>query len=277
MKKVSVLIPAKINLTLDVVGNENSYHKLKSLVSSVSVYDKITLKKYKNGIVFIDKGNKSKCNVLDNNAYKTAKILLEKYKISGIKIILKKNIPVGAGLGGSSADIAGVIKAFSKLYDIKDDLKPVADSLGSDSGYMLTGGFSVIENRGEVITKINVKRKFYVLIYNSNNTVSTKECFSVFDKENKTYKSSTDNAVKNLESGNVYKFLKNDLQNSAEILTKDVKKRIDLLKNGGAKEALLTGSGSAVYGLFEDKGCRDKCYSKLKKSGIKNLIKCETL
>ena len=117
MKNIVINAPAKVNFTLDVLGVEENYHKIKTLVSTIDLYDKITIKKRKDSrIKLVMKGIKVDCEITENNAYKAAKAFIEKYKTLGVDIIVNKKIPVGAGLGGSSADIAGVLNAMEGLY-----------------------------------------------------------------------------------------------------------------------------------------------------------------
>ena len=137
MRKVKVKIPAKINITLDVLDKTpDGFHDLKSLVASINIYDKITLKKRKDVFISLkEKGNVTGLQE-ENNAYKTAKKFMAKYDTPGVNIVIDKKIPIANGLGGSSADIAGVLIAMKKLYKVDCDLSELASELGSDVCYM---------------------------------------------------------------------------------------------------------------------------------------------
>jgi hypothetical protein len=161
MKKITVKIPAKINLTLDVVGVRDGFHDIESLCVGVNIYDKITVKKRSDKLVTLKEvGIKAGCEVQNNNAYKSAILFMQTFRTSGVDIIVDKSIPVGAGLGGSSADIAGVLLAMQKLFGVKKDIKPLADSLGSDSGYMLSVRPAIISGRGDKVIDLNEKKSF---------------------------------------------------------------------------------------------------------------------
>ena len=195
-------------------------------------------------------------------------------------IILKKDIPVGGGLGGSSADIAGVLLAMKKLFKVKKDIKSLADSLGSDSGYMAMGGLAIISGRGEKVFKLKSQKKFELLILTQNKMVTAKDSYHRFDEQDKAPEPVTDKAVSYLQDGNLQGFLstlKNDLYiPSAEILP-EIKENLLAMENAGADKALMTGSGSAVYGIFLSKAKRNKAYKQLKAEYGKYLIKTKTL
>ncbi len=281
MKSVKIKIPAKINLTLDVLGvDEKGYHQLSSLVSSISLYDTIVLKKRKDGEIKLkEKGIKSGCLPTENNAVKAAKLFLQN-ELCGVDIILKKKIPVGGGLGGSSADIAGVLKGLNKLFNAKTDLYGLANALGSDSAYMLNGGLAVLGGRGEKVKKVEGTLKLYLIIIKEKESISAKECYKEFDNQKVLYRPLTENAVQYLtacEYDNFIKSLKNDLTKSAVSFVPKIEENIITLKETGALNALMTGSGSSVYGVFRTKKDRDVAYKKLPALYKKVAIKAETL
>ena len=167
MKKITIKAKAKINLTLDVVGLNSGYHDINTLVTTIDLYDRIILKKRKDSAISLNcTGVKMDCAITDNNAYKTAKAFADKFSTGGVDITVQKNIPLGAGLGGSSADIAGVLNGLKALYGVNESVLDIANALGSDSGYMLSGGYAVLSGRGDKIkSKKNKTRKscFYFL------------------------------------------------------------------------------------------------------------------
>ncbi len=281
MRKVKIKIPAKINLTLDVIGINDGYHQLKSLVASVNVYDIITIKKRKDKTITLTETKlKSGCDVASNNAYKACVAYTEKFGASGVDIVLEKNIPVGAGLGGSSADIAGVLLGMKKLFNPLQDVKELADALGSDSGYMLDGGWAIISDRGNDVERLNIDVKLFLLAITEETSISTKECFKLFDDGAKYCEECTDNAVNAFLKGNLNgfaSFIKNDLLTSSATLLPSINENIKALENAGAIKALMTGSGSATYGIFKSKKERDCAYKKMRLDFSDRLIKLETI
>ena len=281
MKKVKINAPAKINLTLDVLGVKDGYHMLKSLVCSINVCDNIVLKARKDKVInLICNGIQVDCAPLDNNAHKAARLFMEKYNTCGVDIVVTKNIPIGAGLGGSSADIAGVLNGMQKLYLGQYNLFNLANYLGSDSGYMLNGGFAVIEGRGDIVKPVSVAQKMYFIILTAKNGVSARDSYKNFDKLKTKPQSITDKALEHLNNNELEEFkaiIKNDLYTSSAKIEPEILSNIYLLKKAGVDCALMTGSGSAVFGLFFDKKERDKVYKKLKPICADAIIKAESI
>lgn len=280
MKKIVVKAPAKINLTLDVLGTEGKFHEIKTLVSTINVYDKITIKPRKDSRINLEmKGLAVDCAVTENNAYKAGKIYMDKVSSMGADIVIEKKIPIGAGLGGSSADIAGVLIGMQKAYKQKADLLPLANSLGSDSGYLLGGGYAVLSGRGEKIVKKDFAQKLYLLIITDSQAVSSRASYKAFDKLEKTFKPCTASAEKALKEDNFEKFcsvIKNDLYLASCTLNENIKYNLNNLKIAGAPAQVMTGSGSAVVGIFNGKKQRDKAYKKLLPLYNEQLIKAQT-
>ncbi|MBE7087364.1 MAG: 4-(cytidine 5'-diphospho)-2-C-methyl-D-erythritol kinase [Clostridiales bacterium] len=276
MKKVNIKAAAKINLTLDVEEKQNNFHPISSLVTSISVYDYITITKREDRrITLKTTGIDAVCKKHKNNAYLAAKLFRDTYNVAGVDIIVDKHIPVGAGLGGSSADIAGVLKGMRELFGKDKDILSLANALGSDSGYMIDGGLCRLSGRGDIITPVNAKKDFYVLIISDDVSISAKECYALFDKAKERALPTTDLAIKSCENNQAefYGYLKNDLYPPALILLPRLKDKIKDLDSSGAIASLMTGSGSAVYGLFKDEKALDEGYNKLKDKYKDSLIK----
>ena len=281
MKKVTVKIPAKINLTLDVLGVKDGYHELNSLVASINIYDVITVKPRNDGkITLQNKGLPVDCPIIENNAYKAAKLFLDTFGTYGVDITVDKSIPVAGGLGGSSADIAGVLNALNALYGVNGDMSPLAGDLGSDSTYMLTGGYAVIKGRGDVVENQDIDKKVYLLLITEPAEISARNCYKKFDQKKKSFEPTTEKAVTAMHEGDLISaipHLKNDLYQVAAELVPNIKFNVFNLNKAGAKTALLAGSGPTVFGVFADKKSRDAAYKKLTGLYGNNLLKAETV
>lgn len=281
MRKVKIKAPSKINLTLDVSPLKDGYHPIVSLVSTIDVCDEITLIKRKDDkITLKEKGLLLDCAEQENNAVKTARAFQEKYGTCGVDIILNKKIPVGAGVGGSSADIAGVINGMQKLFGEKEGVKEISNSLASDATYLIRGGFAVISDRGNTVKELAVDKTFYLLLITRDEQISAKESYKAFDMLGKETPCATYQAVNYLISGEDEKFfsiLFNGLYEPSLTIIPALKEGIDDLKDTGAKASLMTGSGSAVYGIYQTKKERDRAYKGLYKKYGKRLIKTKTL
>lgn len=281
MKKVTVKIPAKINFTLDVLGKKGGYHDIESLVSNINIYDVITVKKRNDKrVTLLEKGIKAGCPVEANNAYKSAILFMQTFKTPGVDIVLDKKIPVGAGLGGSSADISGVLLAMKKLYGVKKELGAIADALGSDSKYMMMGGLAIISGKGSNIISLSEKVKIRALVVLADFSVLSKECYEAFDKLNKTFPPKTNEAVHFIHDGDLKGFvsvLKNDLYFACAAMHPELEENLSALRGVGAVGCVMTGSGSAVYGVFKDKKSVDAAYRALYPKYKNKLIKAKTI
>ncbi len=254
---------AKVNLTLEIQGLENGYHLLDSLVASVELYDLITLKKRKGGLSQITmKGMGSESIPPErNHALKAAELFSKTFRTDGAEITVYKNIPMNAGMGGSSADTAGVLRGMAALYGIKDEkkLKELADELGSDTGYMLTGGYARMQGRGEKITPLELKNKLHFLLLLPEGGVSSKECYQKYDELPRTLEwreSATEGMIACLREDRVNEggmYLMNDLFIPALHLNEGVARAHKEALAFSPIGATMTGSGSGVIALFETK------------------------
>lgn len=249
---------AKLNLTLAVTGRGNGYHNIDSLVCTVDLYDLIKLKKRKDRLVTVEMHGQGTETLAyeDNNAAKAAEAYINAFGTGGADIIIYKNIPVGAGMGGSSADVAGVLRGLSRLYGAGSErqLKELADSLGSDTGYLLNGGFARLSGRGEIIRPLDVKTKLYFLALVPREGVSTAECYGLCDTF-PAIVNGTDSAVEALYEGDIAglgKVLCNSLYAPAAKLCPAVGTAYDELAGFSPPGVNMTGSGSCVYALFEN-------------------------
>lgn len=249
---------AKLNLTLGVTGSAGGYHLLDSLVCSVDLFDLIVLKKRRDDKVSIEMHGQG-TELLpyeQNNAVKAAESYIAAFGTRGADIIIYKNIPVGAGMGGSSADVAGVIRGMSKLYGAgsERELKELADTLGSDTGYMLNGGYARLTGRGERVEQIDSKLRLNFLLLKPRGGVSTAECYKLYDTMPQPVATS-ENAIQALISGDKAALgaqFSNALYPPAATLNHDVKTAYEELLSFSPLGVNMTGSGSAVYALFEN-------------------------
>ncbi len=263
MKTVKIKSYAKVNLTLEITGVENGYHTLDSLVANVDLFDLVVLKKRKgalSSVVMKGMGSES-IPPEKNNALKAAEAFSSVFHTDGVDITVYKNIPIGAGLGGSSADVTGVLNGMAKLYGVTDreKLKAVADSLGSDTGYMLNGGFARMQGRGEQVQALPLENTLHLLLLCPESGVSAGACYKAYDEQPKTLEyrgCPTQDLIAALQKSNANEwgmYLMNDLFRAAYSLNEDVGKAMEEVQSFSPLGANMTGSGSGVYALFETK------------------------
>lgn len=281
MKKIKVKVPAKINLTLDILGAEKGYHNLKSLVASINIYDTITIKRRTDwDVTLVNKGIDPNCDKLSNNAYKAAKLFSDTFITEGVDIVIQKNIPVGAGLGGSSADVAGVLNGMKAMFAPDKDVVGLANTLGSDCAYMLNGGWAIMSGKGDKVDFKKVDKTLYLIIILARNGVSSGACYKKFDSLKKISKPCTDKTYKAFMENEFEKFCscaKNDLYAPAKYFVEELDFNEKALKKAGAPLVVMTGSGSAMLGVFIDKKQRDKVYKTLKPIYKQEILKAQTL
>jgi 4-diphosphocytidyl-2-C-methyl-D-erythritol kinase len=253
---------AKVNLTLDVLGKrEDGYHDIKSVMQAISLRDDIEIDIGTGAPwrILCDKENIPTDN--SNLAWKAAEAFSKKFGVGGADVTVYKNIPIGAGLGGSSADISGVINGMAKLYGVTDRvaLKELADTLGSDTGYMLTGGFARMQGRGDKVTPLAIKERLNFLLICPSSGVSAGGCYKQYDELPQTLQwkeSATQGCIDALLKNNVNdggRYLMNDLYVPALHLNKDVETAYHEAVSFSPLGVTMSGSGSAVLALFETK------------------------
>ncbi|MDE6690997.1 MAG: hypothetical protein K2K04_03420 [Clostridia bacterium] len=258
MNSVRVKSYAKINLTLDIVGVKDGYHMIDSVVASIDLCDVITAKKRSDGLVSVTMHGEGSEAIPheNNNAAKAAEEFVKRFGCAGADITVWKNIPMGAGLGGSSADVAGVLNAMAKLYGVSDfaAVKDIADGLGSDCGYMLTGGWARISGRGQIVKRLDSNLKFDIGLLVPKSGVSTAECYRVCDDLPRGAMTSgqAENAVLACDREGLCASLSNGLTAAAVKLNGDVGECISELESFAPLGVNMTGSGSGVYAVFEN-------------------------
>lgn len=258
MNVVRLNANAKLNLTLDVTGKENGYHMLDSLVVTVDLSDRIVLKKRKDGrssVVMHGMGSES-IPPEENNALRAAERFSAAFSTTGADITVYKNIPVGAGLGGSSADAAGVLLGMKHLYGVPDmgAVESLADELGSDTKYLLTGGLARMRGRGEIIEHLPEEPEMHFLLLCPKEGVSSRECYGEYDRLQPSYAPCTEEAVRLIRGGMLSwaaQLFSNRLYDAAASLCGAVKEAYAEARAFSPLGAAMTGSGSASFALFE--------------------------
>lgn len=271
MEDIYAKARAKINLNLEVLNKrQDNYHNIKSVFQKINFYDEIYIRKTDSNEIELQTNIKS-LNNKNNIIYKAYKKLQEKYKnITGIKVILNKNIPMQAGLGGGSTDCASFILSMNKLFNLrlsKKEIEDIGKSLGADVIPCLYNRAIVAEGIGDKITTINTNFKYYVVIIKPNISCNTKEMYERIDNKNQTVQiDDTNELVNGLKNNDIQKIAKK-LHNVFEEVMQEIK-LVDNIKEefvkSGALGSLMTGSGSCIYGIFASKHLAKGAYKELK-------------
>lgn len=186
MQIISIKSPAKINIILRVLNKKRqNLHCIQSVMQTISFFDEVFIKKTKKNIIVKQEG-KTFIPVQQNSVYKAAKLFFDETKIDGgVKIILKKNIPIGAGLGGGSSNAASTLVALYRLWNIPikwEKLNKLALKLGSDVPFFLKGGTSLVEGIGEKITELSPLKSLWFVLVKPNISISTAWAYSALDR-----------------------------------------------------------------------------------------------
>lgn len=260
MDKMRCKARAKINLGLDICGQlDNGYHKVKMIMQTVDIYDVLEFKKRKEPDIILSVDSHDTLGDISNNLiFRAAKLMVERFSIKeGIEIALKKNIPVAAGMAGGSTDAASTMIAMNELFELgqsKEQLMELAVALGADIPFCIMGGTALAEGIGEELTRLPKPPKAYILIAKPPVMVSTKEVYERLDSKEITFHPDIDGMIKALEEGNLTG-ITDRLGNVLETVTVSVHPVIEeiktFMKEHGAINALMSGSGPTVFGIFE--------------------------
>ncbi len=269
---INVRAYAKINLSLDLVGKrEDGYHLLRSVMQEVSLCDHITLSRAESGITL--RCNKHYIPVDERNiAYRTARAFFEHTGITpSVKISIRKYTPCGAGLGGGSSDGAAVVDGLCKLYGVDmsaEQKAALCESIGADIPFFFYGGTSLIEGIGEKVTRLKNLPDCRIVIVKPKASLSTAAIFGSPLTKQAFGGSSTDSVIAGINSGKVERVFE-QAKNALEPASCDVCPVIDEIKRRfleqGAMFSMMSGSGSAVYGIFKYYGSAKKSYIEMKK------------
>ena len=251
---------AKINIGLDVTGKrEDGYHLIKTVMQQVDLYDIVSLEKA-DGISF--ETNSGDVPVDDTNlACKAARIMMDMYGVSGVRINLDKRIPVAAGMAGGSTDGAAVLVGINELYELGltiDELCKVGVKLGADIPFCIKGGCALCEGIGEIMTDVENNTSMYVLVTKPNLFVSTPHVYkglglSVGPAVGEGHPD-IDGVINALRIGDTKK-VATTMGNYLEKVTASEYDIIEELKHdilmAGALGSNMSGSGPTVFGLFD--------------------------
>ena len=247
----------KINLGLQVLNKRiDNYHNINTVFSRISLFDQITFEE--DDKISIDILNSENIPIEDNLIYKAAIKLQNRTKTNkGAKIQLRKNIPMGGGLGGGSSNAAATLFALTKLWDLTpstNDLMIIAQSLGSDVPFFLQEGLASAGSRGEKLNYFKLNLPHHILLVNPNIHVSTPLAFSSLNRNTKQKVAINFKNIlfRSLDNQSLLKeYIINDFEKTIFKVHPEIKLIKNKLYDLGAIFSLMSGSGSTVFGLFD--------------------------
>ncbi len=269
MDHISIKCFAKINLFLKVLGERpDGYHEVCTLLQAIDLHDELTLSKRPQGITV--KSSREAIPLGEKNlAYRAVKLLeRERGKPLGVEISIDKKIPVSAGLGGGSSDAAGTLLGMNELYSLglsKKRLQQMSSQLGSDVPFFFSGGQALATGRGEKIREISLPRDYFLVLVSPSFGVSSEWAYKKAKKD-LTTAAKLDNILKwrDVETiDEIIPFLENDLEAGVICEFGEVGRLKGLLSQKGALLAQMSGSGSAVYGIFDREALAEEVASSI--------------
>jgi 4-diphosphocytidyl-2-C-methyl-D-erythritol kinase len=269
---------AKVNLGLEVLKKrEDNYHEIRTLFQSIDMYDVLEFRTVTNSKISLIGDDESVPWNEDNLIFKAAAFLQERFNLSrGIEVRVEKNIPPGKGLGGGSGNAAVALYALNKIWDLnlsKKDLMELGKTIGADVPYFLEGGLCLGIERGDEITPLDDLAPLSCLLVLPPVSISTSSVYGDFeftltsgDKESKI--------IKFLTERNIC-FLENRLEETIFSIHPQLRDIKNLFQRLGSELSLVSGTGSAVFGLFSDRDKAERGWSELRKKYPSLLV--ETL
>lgn len=278
-KTISLHAPAKINLFLEVLGRRpDGYHELETVMQEVNLTDVLTLEETTGGIKLTCTNSDIPSNE-NNLVWKAACALQKEVGVEkGVRIHLEKRIPVAAGLGGGSSDAAATLKGLNTLWGTglgEKRLMEIATQIGSDVPFFIRGGTALCTGRGEMVTPLPVRHKFYYIILYPEIMVSTAEIYNNLKIGLTMGKKDASLICKALLSDNssiLDCMLFNRLEEVAFELYPQLKGFKELLEGYISGRVLLSGSGSAIYGRCKRYNEAKDIKEELNRRGIKKAF-----
>lgn len=280
MDEISLKALAKINLGLDVVRRrEDGYHEVRMIMQTIHLYDRLDIAKCQEPGIHIT-SNLSFLPVNENNLiYKAGKMLMDEFGIaSGVTVRLNKRIPVAAGMAGGSTDAAAMLYGMNELFDLKlkrSDLMERGVKIGADVPYCILRGTALAEGIGEKLTALPPMVKCPVLIAKPQISVSTKFVYENLKLDENTLHPDIDRLIRDIENKDL-QAIAGHMGNVLESVTipnypiiAEIK---ELMKKSGAVNAMMSGSGPTVFGLFADEKTAQRAYEDMQRSGLAKQV-----
>lgn len=266
----------KINLGLDVVRRrDDGYHEVRMIMQTVDIYDRLEMDKSD------EPGIRTQTNLSflpgdeSNLVYKAAKLLMDEFNITqGVNITLEKHIPIAAGMAGGSSDAAAALIGINRLFRLgltMQELKDRGVKIGADVPYCIMRGTALSEGIGEILTPLPDMIECPVIIAKPGISVSTKYVYENLHANELTRHPDIDGmvaAIKNRDLNGVADRCENVLENVTCTEYPVIEEIKTHLKSNGALNAIMSGSGPTVFGLFDNQDTAAAAYEALKKTEL---------
>ena len=257
---------AKINLGLDILRKrEDGYHEVRMIMQTIQMYDVLEMKKVKKPGISLSVNYPYIPSDERNLVYKAAKLLMDEFQVtSGVEIHLRKFIPTAAGMGGGSSDAAAVLVGVNRMFQLgltKRELMERSVAIGADVPFCVLRGTALAEGIGEILTPLPSLPKCFVLIAKPPINVSTKFVYTNLRANELTCHPDIDGQIRALQDGDLEAVCKK-MGNVLETVTIPAYPIIQTIKDKmmqcGAVNAMMSGSGPTVFGIFNEREQAEK-------------------
>ncbi|MFX3619050.1 MAG: 4-(cytidine 5'-diphospho)-2-C-methyl-D-erythritol kinase [Sporolactobacillus sp.] len=256
--KVLEKAPAKINLSLDVLGmRPDGYHEVRMIMTTIDLADRVECETLADDVITLHATVPYIPEDARNFAFQAADLIKKKYLIKkGVALTLEKRIPVAAGLAGGSSDAAATIRGLNRLWSIgmtDREMLDIAEQIGSDVAFCLRGGTALATGRGEIIEQLPPMPACWVVLIKPDVSVSTAQIYRDWDPEKAEHPNvnAMIDAIRRSDFSDICK----ELGNTLEAVTMDKVAEIARIKSHmhqiGAEGILMSGSGPTVFGLTQ--------------------------
>lgn len=270
----------KINLGLDVLRRRpDGYHDLKMIMQTVDIYDDLTFRKRKESGIALEIEGADLSAGTDNLICRAAALLLQEKNITeGVEITLKKRIPIAAGMAGGSADAAAALRGLNTLFALgcsAEELQKLGVKLGADIPYCLVGGTMLSEGIGEILTPLTPPPACHLVVAKPPIDVSTAFVYGHLQADRLAFHPDIDGMAQALAVGDL-KGVTDRMGNVLETVTEReypvIGELKDLMREMGAENALMSGSGPTVFGICKEKDRASQIAAAIEEKGLADAV-----
>jgi len=267
----TIYSPAKVNLMLKVLSRRpDGYHNLVSLVDVVSLYDTLYIEETDTDSVTVDDDKGVLPKGPANTIYKAAMLLKETFGVSrGVRVFVEKHIPIGAGLGGPSSNAASVLKALIRLWDLPvapEELVRIGVKVGADVPLFLHGKSCIMRGIGEQIEPVKLPQLWYVIVY-PGIALHTRDVYEGLRIPLTLAQNDITLSAQLSTAFEIARTMENDLEKVAFSLCPHIQIVKERLRDAGAIGSLMSGSGSSVFGVFQNEAAAELATGKVRDLG----------
>lgn len=267
---------AKVNLGLDVIGRrEDGYHEVRMIMQTVDICDVLTFTRQERPGIVVTTDKEELPGDESNLIYKAARLVTETCSVrEGIKIELQKRIPMAAGMAGGSTDAAAVFHGMNEMFGLgmdEDEMCALGVKIGADIPYCIKGGTALAEGIGEILTKLPDAPACVVLVAKPDIDVSTRYVYENLHAESLEYHPDIDGMRAAIEEGDL-RGMAERMGNVLETVTVNaypvIREIKEVMKKSGAWNALMSGSGPTVFGIFGEEEKARKAYNEIAQANL---------